>query len=500
MIGNNAESISNTVQCKVGLVNYAGKYLTAETFGFKVNASGGSMRKKQLWSLEQGEEEEVVYLKSHLGRYLTTDKQGAISCDMEDRSEGGQFGLVYHTDGRWAFQSKLNKCYLGATEDSISCREMTATDVQYWYIRLALHPQINLYNVNRKRYVHLHKGNGKLQCDELIPWGPDALITIEYIKGKYAFRSSDNRLLTKSGDLVSIDQAADKNTLFTLEIHSEGMAFKDVEGKYLTAIGRDATLQSKNSKVTKDEMFILQDSHIQVCLTAHNGKKVSARQGIDLTAKQEDITDTETFQLELDQKTNQWRLKSCANKLWSVAASGGVQINGFIDSPDSLFSIEWYDNGQVALKSTSGKYVTARPNGSLFAASESVTDQERYTLTILNRPGFVIRCDYGFVGFKCTGNPRIECNKASHEPVILEHDSGKNGEYYFKGSNGKYWDVDNEGMINAVSEQPKAFLIQITGQSRCAVKAPNGSFIKAEQNGIMSAKVIDVAQATCWEF
>ena len=75
------------LQCKIGLVNHAGKYLTAETFGFKVNASGASMRKKQLWGLEQGEGG-MVYLRSHLGRYLTTDKQGNVSCEAEEKNQG----------------------------------------------------------------------------------------------------------------------------------------------------------------------------------------------------------------------------------------------------------------------------------------------------------------------------------------------------------------------------------------------------------------------------
>ena len=497
MLGQESTEI---LQCKIGLVNHAGKYLTAETFGFKVNASGASFRKKQLWSLEQ-EEAGVVYLKSHLGRYLTTDKQGVLSCDSEDRCEGGQFELVYHKDGRWAFQSKLNKCFFSATEDNVRCGEMVATDVEHWHIRLDLHPQLNLYNVNRKRFAHLHEGNGKLQCDEVIPWGADALITLEYIKGKYAFKSSDNRYLTKDGSLVKTDKPGENvNALFTLEIHSEGMAFKDNDGKYLTAVAKEATLQTKNTKVSKDEMFILRDSHPQVCLTAKNGKKISSKQGVDLSAKQDEVTDCEIFQLEFHKKSSQWRFRSSSDILWSVAPSGGVQVNKTSESPDSLFAIEWYENGQVALKSTNGKYVTARPNGSLYATADSVSENEKYHMTIVNRPTLVLRCDHGFVGFKCPNNPRIECNKANHDTITLEHDNGKNGEYYLTGHNGKYWDLNTESMLDAVSEEPKAFRLQFEGQSRFAIKAPNGCFIKAEQNGIMCAKVIDVTEATLWEY
>jgi len=77
MNGVNGHS-SAALQWKVGLVNFANKYLTAETFGFKVNVTGAALKKKQIWTLEQDLNEEVVYIKSHLGKYLSSDKYGMV--------------------------------------------------------------------------------------------------------------------------------------------------------------------------------------------------------------------------------------------------------------------------------------------------------------------------------------------------------------------------------------------------------------------------------------
>ena len=64
---------------KIGLVNCHGKYLTAESFSFNINAAGTALRRKQMWHVEQDpNDEDTVYIRSHLGRYLAGDKK--VSC------------------------------------------------------------------------------------------------------------------------------------------------------------------------------------------------------------------------------------------------------------------------------------------------------------------------------------------------------------------------------------------------------------------------------------
>ena len=87
----------------VGLVSHSNKYLTAETFGHKVNANGQSLKKKQQWTLEPfplegsdtlADDEEHVALKSHLGCYLAVDAFGNVTCDKEEKHVEARFTIT----------------------------------------------------------------------------------------------------------------------------------------------------------------------------------------------------------------------------------------------------------------------------------------------------------------------------------------------------------------------------------------------------------------------
>jgi len=140
--------------------------------------------------------------------------------------------------------------------------------------------QINLRNANRQKYVHLASDGSALHATELIPWGRDALLELEFREGRYYVRACDGRFLHRDGMLV--DQPSG-DTGFTVEIKSvgqlTGMALKDATGKYLTAVGRDGVVQARNRNIGKDELFVVEDSQPQVVFTAHNSKMASVKQG-----------------------------------------------------------------------------------------------------------------------------------------------------------------------------------------------------------------------------
>lgn len=269
--------ISMALKLQFGLINYENRYLTAEAFGFKVNASGTSLKKKQIWTLEQDQDSQVVFLRSHLGRYLATDKDGKVSCEEEVPNTSCRFLLVTQSDGRWALQSEPYSRYFGGSAEYLSCFAQTIGESEQWAMHLALHPQANLLSVSRKRYARLSTADGEVCMDSDIPWGVDSLITLVYLDGKYSLKTCDNCFLSNDGKLV---KEHGPNTSFTLELKSGKLAFKDCEGKFLSPTGPTGTLKSgRCSRPGKDELFDLEESHPQVVFQAANKRYVSIRQG-----------------------------------------------------------------------------------------------------------------------------------------------------------------------------------------------------------------------------
>lgn len=269
---------SKALKLQFGLINHENRYLTAEAFGFKVNASASSLKKKQIWTLEQDDQDgQVVFLRSHLGRYLASDKDGKVSCEAETKDSDCRFLIVAQSDGRWALQSEPYLRFFGGSEDYLSCFAQTIGEAELWAVHLALHPQANLLSVARKRYAHLAAPEGEIAVDSNIPWGVDALLTLVYMDGKYCLKTSDSRFLTNDGKLST---ESGRGTGYTLELKSGKLAFKDYEGKYLTPMGPTGTLRSgRCSKPGKDELFDLEESHPQVVFQSANSRFVSIRQG-----------------------------------------------------------------------------------------------------------------------------------------------------------------------------------------------------------------------------
>ncbi|TSK87566.1 Fascin-2 [Bagarius yarrelli] len=469
--------VSKSLKLNFGLINFENRYLTAETFGFTVNASSTTMKKKQLWTLEQDEQDgQVVFFRSHLGRYLSTDKDGKVDCATEVPDSNCRFLIIAQSDGRWALQSEPHQRYFGGTEDFLTCFSQTIGDNELWAVHFVLHPQVSVLSVARKRYARLSDSKSEISFDSDIPWGVDSLITLVFKDGKYSIKTCDNRFLSSSGKLVD-DYGPD--TAFTFDLRDDKLAFKDNDGKYLAPLGPSGTLKSgKATKPGKDELFDLEDSHPQMVFQAANKRYLSIRQGVSIAANQDEETDLETFQMEIDQSTKKSMFRTNSGKYWTLVTHAGIHTTATEIEPNTLFDIEWH-GGTVALKANNGKYVCNRKNGQLAAVSDTVGTDEQFTMKLINRPILILRGENGFVCHHKSSNT-LDVNRSVYDIFVLIFNDGA---YHIQCGNGKFWYVTSSDLVCADGEEPDNFFLEFPEHTHMAIKSKNDKYLRADQGG-----------------
>ncbi|KAJ4940782.1 hypothetical protein JOQ06_027074 [Pogonophryne albipinna] len=482
------------LKLQFGLINHEGRYLTAEAFGFKLNASAPSLKKKQIWTLEQDPQDpQVVYLRSHLGRYLASDKDGRVTCEADGQNTDCRFLIVAQSNGSWALQSEPHLRFFGGSRDHLSCFAQLITDAELWAVHLALHPQANLLSVARKRYAHLSMEDGEIAVDMNIPWGVAALLTLVYQEGKYCLKTCDSRFLSNDGKLVTQSGRA---TAYTLELKCGKLAFKDCEGKYLSPMGPTGTLRSgRCSKPGKDELFDLEESHPQVVLTAANGRYVSIRQGVSLAANQEDETDMETFQMEIDKETRKCTFRTSQGNYWDLVAHGGIQSSATEVSATSMFSVEWLGH-KVALKANNGKYICTKKNGQLLAVSDSIGEDEQLTLKLINRPMLILRGENGFICHHKNSN-LLDGSRSVYDIFSLQF---SNGAYHIRGVDGRFWYVNSSGLVCSDGEVPEDFTIELLEHGRLAIRGKNRKYLRGDQGGALKGDGLSLSSSALWEY
>jgi len=483
----------------IGLINSRYKYLSAETFGFKINANGKEMKRKQVWTLEPFGDGDSICLRSHLDKYLAVDQFGNVTCENDVKDEASKFEISVCDDfsGRWAFRSISRGYFLGASPDSLICSAKSPADPELWYVHLAARPLVNFRSVGRKRFARLSEEQTEIQVEDNVPWGEDTLFTLEFqeASNKYALHTFNSQYLAKDGSLLP---AVSADCLFACEYHGGYIALRDPCGQYLSPIGSRAVLRTRSNVVTKDELFSLENCQPQAAfMAATNSRYISVKQGVDVTANQEEISEHETFQLEFEPESGGWFIRTRQDKYFNLENNGGIQACESKKVPSALFKIIWEEGGSVSLKASNEKLVGIKKSGHLFANSDSDSENSKFYFYLVNRPVLVLKCDQGFVGFKAQGSFKLECNKANYETIHVER--AEKGTVHLRCGNGKYWQSESEG-VSCNAETPQAFHLEIREPARMSIKDGDGNYLVSMKNGGFGVSGEEAEPATRWEY
>ncbi|KAM7232511.1 hypothetical protein CapIbe_017272 [Capra ibex] len=510
--------LHQVLKIQFGLVNDTDRYLTAESFGFKVNASAPSLKRKQMWVLEPdpGEGTAVLFRSSHLGRYLSAEEDGRVACEAERPGRDCRFLVLPQPDGRWVLQSEPHGRFFGGTEDQLSCFSTAITPAELWTVHLAIHPQAHLLSVSRRRYAHLCPREDEMAADSDTPWGVDALVTLIFQNRQYCLKSCDSRYLRSDGRLVWEPEA---RACYTLEFKAGKLAFKDCDGRYLAPVGPAGTLRAgRNTRPGKDELFDLEESHPQVVLVAANHRYVSVRQGVNVSANQDEELDHETFLMQIDQETKKCTFYSSTGGYWTLVTHGGIQATATQVSENTMFEMEWRGR-RVALKASNGRYVCMKKNGQLAAISDFVGEHtppalgslglsvpqalvspagedEEFTLKLINRPILVLR---GLDGFVChrRGSNQLDTNRSVYD---VFHLSFSDGAYQIRGRGGGFWHTGSHGSVCSDGERAEDFLFEFRERGRLAIRARSGKYLRGGASGLLRADADAPAGVALWEY
>ncbi|GCC24455.1 hypothetical protein chiPu_0002856 [Chiloscyllium punctatum] len=479
-----------------GLINSAQKYLTGEMFNYKVNATGSSMTKSQIWTIEFAKQDSpLVHIKSFFNRYIAADKDGRITCDQEVPTPNCDFLMMLHPDGRVSFQSERSKRYLGGNQDNITCFAQAISDSEKWVPHLVIHPSVNMFNPGRKRYLRLNEQNGKMSCDKNQPWGADCVMTLYFdIKEKkYAIRTATGSFIACNG---KTEPEITNKTLYRLEIQNGMISLKDMHGKFLSV--KDCNLKTiKTLYPSTDELFTIDPSPGQISvMSLANERYISCKPGPAVYSNVSDIKDAGNFQIMMDSTTKKVCFQNISKHYLAVGAKGFIEVSKQLDF-HCWFQII-YNCEKAALKASDGRYVTVNAGGQLLVGPISSGRQEEFVLKLTNRSQLILQSEFGFVGI-LPGKQSLVCNRPMFEASKIT--STADGFYQFKvASLDKYWELNKEDAITATGEEPVNFTIELITSDQMIIRGPNGKYVLAESDGSFRAAGEDAKSASLFRY
>lgn len=469
-----------------------GNFLTAEAFGFRLNCSSKVMKKKQIFSMES--EDGKTFIKTHLNRYLSFKADGSVTADAETKGEDEAVSIVT-SEGKIMIVTARG-FFFGGQGEALDAFTKKLDEDRMWSLQLAIHPQVCIRHVMRKRYVHV--SGDQMTTDEDIPWGSDPLITVNSFEdGLYALETDDGRFLSYNAELKP---KLDASCKFAIEFYKDDVGkifFKGSNNKYLTALGASGILKATKDEPTRDDLFTLEDSQPQFKLKNIKwGKFASVKLAVEVQCNGTQAGDSEFFQFEIDKDTKKWSI--CSNKglFWNCGADGSIKAvtESRLRGPNEWFTVNW--NGpRLSLVASNGKLVTVKANGACSALDSAPSDENAFQFEIINRPKLVLRGEFGFVS-TLPSSGALDCGKSLPEVFTMHVAAGL---CHISSSNGKYWDASGE-RVAATSAEPVPFTMEFVEHSKVAIKALNGKYLQASGMGMVSATGTAIDATTLWEY
>ncbi|XP_066110627.1 fascin-3 [Saccopteryx bilineata] len=482
---------------RVGLISWAGFYLTYDPYKSTVTATAQGLGRRQTWEILVSNEHDtqaVVRLRSLQGLYLLCEANGSLCYDRPRTSHHGCFLLRFHRNGKWTLQCIISGRYLESDGQNVFCSSRVLSAYHMWTPRPALHVHVILYSPLHHCYARADPTVGRVWVDAPVPYLGECGFLLHFQDGCHHLETSTHCFLSHSDRLVS---HASTQTAFHMQVRPGGLvALSDGEGGMLYAQGSRLLLGLGSSPHRGEEWFILQRCPTWVSLRTKTRKFLSVVYDVEVFAASEHLTPMSLFQFESDNVSHGLQLRSTNGCYLAQRCHRMVVADGHPLESNTLFRMHW-NCGRIILQSPNGRFLGVTPNSLLLANATIPGPNEEFGIRLANRPFLALRGRYGYVGTS-PEHDLMRCNM--DQPNCIHLLPCRQGIYHFQAQGGSFWSITSFGTFRPWGKFALNFCIELQGSNLLTVLAPNGFYMRSDRSGTLLADSEDITKECIWEF
>ncbi|XP_048196127.1 fascin-3 [Perognathus longimembris pacificus] len=482
---------------RIGLICWAGTYLTFETYKNTITATAKCLGRKQTWELLVSNEHDtqaVVRVKSLQGLYLLCEPDGSVCYGRPRTSHHGCFLLRFHRNGKWTLQCIISGRYLESDGEDVFCHSRVLSAYHMWTPRPALHVHVTLYSPMHHCYARADHTVGRIWVDAAVPCLEECGFVLHFQDGCYHLETSTHHFLSHLDRLVSQPSS---QTSFRMQVRPGGIvALCDGEGGTLYPQGAHLLLGLGSNPRKGEEWFILQHFPTWISLRAKTRRFISVMYDGEVCAASEHMTPMSLFQFECDSDSLTLQLRSANGYYLAQRRHRTLIADGHPLEADTFFQVHW-NCGKIILQSSNGRFLGIATNGLLMASSTIPGPNEELGIRLANRAFLILRGRYGYVG-SSSEHDLIQCNM--DQPDYIQLVPCRQGIYHFQAQGGSFWSITSFGTFRPWGKFALNFCIELHGSNLLTVLAPNGFYIRGDKSGTLLADSEDITKECIWEF
>ncbi|KAF5927631.1 hypothetical protein HPG69_000535, partial [Diceros bicornis minor] len=468
---------------RVGLISWAGSYLTYEAYKNTVTATAKGLGRRQVtkqicigtnflscqaltctWEILVSNEHDtqaMVRLRSLQGLYLLCEADGSLCYGRPRTSHHGCFLLRFHRNGKWTLQCIISGRYLESDGEEVFCNSQVLSAYHMWTPRPALHVHVILYSPLNHCYARADPAMGRVWVDAPVPCLEECGFLLHFQDGCYHLETSTHSFLSHLDRLVSQPST---QTAFHMQVRPGGLvALSDGEGGMLYPQGTRLLLGLGSSPHRGEEWFILRR-----CPTW----------------------------FECDKESPTLQLRSPNGCYLAQRRHRRVMADGHPLESDTFFRMHW-NCGRIILQSPNGRFLGIAANGLLMANATIPGPNEEFGIRLANRPFIALRGRYGYVGTS-PEHDLMQCNM--DQPDCIHLLPCRQGIYHFQAQGGSFWSITSFGTFRPWGKFALNFCIELQGSNLLTVLAPNGFYMRSDRSGTLLADSEDITKECIWEF